>query len=94
MPGSKFLKSGAGSLTLTQVSQGTAFRSNIGLVEGLGAATSGRLRVFTATGQNVKDVSFSLKPFEFQQLNGFLAVNGVEMDDARIELVVDSGSGG
>lgn len=93
VPLSKFLKAGAGSLTLTRVSQGSAFRSNLGLVEGLGIAISGRLRIFSPGGQNVRDVPFSLKPFEFQQLNGFLAANGVPMDDARVEVVVDSGSG-
>jgi hypothetical protein len=94
VPIAKLLKSGGGTLTLTQVSQGNAFRSDIGLVEGLGVGATGRLRVFNLPGQNVKDVPFTLKPFEFQQLNGFLAANGVPMDDARIELVVDSPKGG
>jgi len=89
----KFLGLGGGALTLTQVTQNAAFRSNIGIVEGLGLNVAGRLRIFSKTGQNVKDVPFSLRPFEFLQLGGFLAAQGVPMDDARIEIVVDSGSG-
>jgi hypothetical protein len=94
VPVGRFLKSGGGSLTLTGVSQSDAFRTNIGLVEGLGAAASGRLRVFTSSGQSLGEFPFSLQPFEFKQLGSFLAANGVSATDARIEVVVDSASGG
>ena len=90
VPLSKFLKAGGGSLVLTQVSQSDAFRTNIGLVEGLGAAASGRLRVFSSSGQNLGEFPFTLLPFEFVQLNSFLASKGISTPDARAELVVDS----
>jgi len=91
----KFLKAGAGALTLTQVSQSDAFRTNIGLVEGLGAAASGRLRVFGSAGQSLGEFPFSLRPFEFMQLGSFLATKlMITADDARIDLVVDSPTGG
>lgn len=93
VPVGKFLKSGGGSLTLTGVSQSDAFRTNIGLVEGLGAAASGRFRVFTSSGQSLGEFPFSLQPFEFKQLGNFLSANGVSATDARIEVVVDSPTG-
>ena len=93
VPVAKFLKSGGGSLTLTGVTQSDAFRTNIGLVEGLGSAVSGRLRVFTSSGQSAGEFPFSLRPFEFQQLGSFLASKGISANDARIEVVVDSPTG-
>ena len=94
VPVAKFLKAGAGALTLTQVSQSDAFRTNLGLVEGLGAAANGRLRVFGTSGQSLGEFPFSLKPFEFQQLGSFLASKGITAPDARIDVVVDSTTGG
>ena len=94
VPVGKFLKSGGGSLTLTGVSQSDAFRTNIGLVEGLGAAANGRLRVFGSTGLSLGEFPFSLQPFEFKQLGPFLAAKGISATDARIEVVVDSPTGG
>ncbi|MDQ6802933.1 MAG: hypothetical protein M3041_19180 [Acidobacteriota bacterium] len=94
VPVGKFLKSGGGSLTLTGVSQSDAFRSNIGLVEGFGAVASGRLRVFSSSGQSLGEFPFTLQPFEFQQLGSFLASKlGITATDARIEVVVDSPTG-
>ena len=93
VPIAKFLKAGGGGLTLTPVSQSPAFRTNIGLVEGLGANAAGRLKVFNAMGQNLGEFPFSLRPFEFQQLNSFLGSKGITIDDARIEMVVDSPTG-
>ena len=96
VPVAKFLKAGAGALTLTQVSQSDAFRTNIGLVEGLGAAVSGRLRVFGSAGQSLAaDFPFSLRPFEFVQFGSFLKDKlGITAPDARIDVVVDSPTGG
>ncbi len=94
VPLSKFIKAGGGALTLTQVSQGTAFRTNLGLVGGLGFPASGKIRVFNPSGQNVGEFPFSLRSFEFQQLGSFLAANGLSLDDARIDVSVDSTTGG
>lgn len=94
VPLSRFLKAGGGSLTLTQVSQSDAFRTNIGLVEGLGAAATGRLRVFDATGASLGEFPFSLRPFEFLQFGSFLASKGISSANARVEAVVDSSTGG
>ncbi|HEY8181453.1 MAG TPA: hypothetical protein VII32_04395 [Thermoanaerobaculia bacterium] len=90
----KFLKAGGGSLTLTQVAQSDSFRTNIGLVEGLGANANGRLRVFGSTGSSLGEFPFTLRPFEFMQLGSFLATKGITANDARIEVVVDSPTGG
>jgi hypothetical protein len=94
VPIARFLKAAGGSLTLTQIAQSNAFRTNIGLVEGLGAAASGRLRVFDTAGQSLGEFPFTLRPFEFVQLSSFLASRGITAPDARIEVVVDSATGG
>lgn len=93
VPASKFLKNGAGTLTLTQVSEATAFHTNIGLVEGLGQSVAGRLRVFSTANQLLGEFPFSLRPFEFQQLSSFLASKGITASDARVDAVVDSATG-
>jgi hypothetical protein len=93
VPASKFLKNGAGTLTLTQVSQATAFHTNIGLVEGLGSNVAGRLQVFSTANQLLGEFPFSLRPFEFQQLSSFLASKGITASDARVDVTVDSPTG-
>jgi len=94
VPLGEFLKAGGTPLTLIQVSQNDAFRTNIGLLEGLGAPVSGRLRVFDPLGSSLGEFPFSLRAFEFTQLGSFLASKGITAADARIEAVVDSTTGG
>lgn len=93
IPISKFLKAGGSQLTLVQTAQNDAFRTNLGLFEGLGAAANGRIRVFNPIGQNLGEFPFSLRPFEFQQLGSFLASKGITLPEARIEVLVDSPTG-
>jgi hypothetical protein len=99
VPLSKFLKTGAGSLTLTQVSQSDKFRSNLGFVEALGFPASIRIRVFNAIGTLLGEFPLTgadaLKPFEFRQLSQFLATkNLTNVPDARIEVINDSPNAG
>jgi hypothetical protein len=94
VPVAKFLKAGGGALTLTQVSQSDAFRTNIGILEGLGVGANGRFRVFGPSGESLGEVPWSLRPFEFQQLGSFLSTKlGISAPDARVEVVVDSPAG-
>lgn len=76
-------------LILSHVGQTASSRLNVGLAESLGFATSGHIRAYGATGQLLVDVPYSLQPFEHQQINSFLARNGIIIDSARIEVVVD-----
>lgn len=93
VPLAKFLKAGGSPLILTQVAQSPAFRTNIGLAEGLGSSITGRLRVFDPAGQSLGEFPFTLRAFEFQQLGSFLAGKGITATNARIDVVGDSGSG-
>jgi hypothetical protein len=91
VPISRFLKQGGGSLTLTHVANSPQFRTNIGLVEGLGANVSGHIRFFSASGQSLgADFPFTLRPFEFKQLGGLIPSS----TDARIEVINDSPNAG
>ena len=98
VPISKFLKTGAGSLTLTQVSQTPdKFRTNLGFVEGLGFPASVRVRVFNAIGTLLGEFPLDppLQPFEFRQLSQFLFTkNLTNVPDARIEVINDSANAG
>jgi len=90
---SKLLKN-AGSLVLTHVSQSAAFRTNLGLLEGLGFPVSGSIGVYNSAGVSVATIPYSLKPFEFMQVGSFLAANGISLDAARVEIVNGSANGG
>ena len=80
-------------LSLQQIAQSAKFRTNLGLTEGSGSPASGQIRIFNDAGQLLKSVPYSLQPGEQQQLNQFLAVNGITLDDGRIEITVDSPTG-
>jgi len=77
-------------LSLQQVAQSAKFRTNLGLSEGSGSPASGVIRVFNDAGTLLKSIPYSLMAGEQQQLNSFLAVNGLTLDDGRIEITVDS----
>jgi hypothetical protein len=81
-------------LSLQQVSHSSRFRTNFGLAEGAGQPASGIIRIFNAAGANLKEVPFNLRPGEHQQLNGFIAANGIPtLDDGRIEVEITSPTG-
>jgi hypothetical protein len=84
---------GASVISLQQIAQSARFRTNLGLVEGAGQPASGQIRIFDNT-HLLKSVPYSLMPGEHQQINNFLAVNGVpNLEDGRIEVTIDSESG-
>ncbi|HVR42258.1 MAG TPA: DUF5719 family protein [Thermoanaerobaculia bacterium] len=76
-------------ISLQQIARNSAFRTNIGLVEASGEAAQGRVRIFDANGTLVREDPFSLQPAEHKQF----ALQGVTLDDGRLEVVVDSASG-
>jgi len=80
-------------LSLQQVAQSAKFRTNLGLAEGSGSPAIGRIKVFNDAGALLKTVPYNLMPGEHQQLNAFLATNGLTLDDGRIEVTVDSPTG-
>lgn len=81
-------------LSLQQVAQSEAFRTNVGVVEASGAPASVLLSVFDNSGLKLKDIPLELKAGEQRQLNGFLAANGItSLADGRITATVTNGSG-
>ncbi len=80
-------------LSLQQIAESAKFRTNLGLTEGSGSPASGTIRIINDAGAVLKSVPYSLQPGEHQQLNGFLATNGIALDDGRIEVTIDSATG-
>jgi hypothetical protein len=80
-------------LSLQQIAQSTKFRTNLGIVEGSGVPASGSIRIYDDLGTLLKSVPYSLLAGEHQQLNAFLATQGITLDDGRIEITVDSPAG-
>ncbi|HET7113635.1 MAG TPA: hypothetical protein VFI57_08330, partial [Pyrinomonadaceae bacterium] len=82
-------------LSLQQIAQSTKFRTNLGIVEGLGEPANGRIRVIDNLGNVLKELTFSLRPGEHRQMNLFIQVTaGIPtLEDGRIEIIVDSDTG-
>lgn len=81
------------SLSIQQIVQNSAYRTNLGLVEGSGKEATVQITVFNAAGAEVTSFTRTLKPFEHQQLNSFLAARGIALDDGRVEVKVLSATG-
>ena len=80
-------------LSLQQIAQSAAYRTNFGIVEGSGEAADVVISVFDANNVKVKDIPLSLKPGEHKQINGILALNNVLLTDGRMEVQVTSDKG-
>lgn len=94
VPFSKFVgKSAGGVLSLQQIAQSTAYRTNFGLVEGSGAAATVLFRVFDIRGNELTSFSETLLAGEHKQLDSLLSQKGLTLDDGRVELTVTSDTG-
>jgi hypothetical protein len=97
-----FLSKASNSVvSLQQVAQSAAYRTNFGLVEGQGQSANVAVTLFDDHGTKLAQRAITLRPFEAQQtrldafFNGF-TVNGAPLPsvaDARIEVTVTSDSG-
>jgi hypothetical protein len=84
----------ASALTLQQTAQSSAFRTNLGLIEGSGEGASVQLSVFGDGGQKLTEFSQALKGGQHLQLNSVLAQHGLtNLSDGRIEARVTGGLG-
>jgi len=88
-------------ISLQQVAQSPSYRTNLGLVEGLGQSANVVVSLFDDRGTVLARRSLTLRPFEAQQtrldafFNGF-TLNGAALpsiSDARVEVSVTSDSG-
>jgi uncharacterized repeat protein (TIGR01451 family) len=80
-------------LSLQQVAQNDAMRTNFGIMEASGQPASVVVSVFNAAGQRLLQVPMSLSGGQHAQLNGFLSQNKISANDARIEVQVVGGDG-
>jgi uncharacterized repeat protein (TIGR01451 family) len=83
----------AGILSLQQIAQSPAYRTNLGIVEAAGKSASVLVSVFDAAGKNLLDLPLDLKPGEQQQLNSFLEAKNIILTDGRVEVKVTAGDG-
>ncbi len=83
----------AGILSLQQIAQSSAYRTNLGIVEASGKPVSVLVSVFDTTGKNLLDIPIDLKAGEQRQLNSFLAAQNIVLADGRVEVKVTAGDG-
>jgi uncharacterized repeat protein (TIGR01451 family) len=83
----------AGILSLQQIAQSPAYRTNLGIVEAAGKSASVLVSVFDASGKNLLNLPVDLKAGEQQQLNSFLAAKNITLTDGRVEVKVTGGDG-
>ncbi|MCU1229455.1 MAG: hypothetical protein JWO97_2339 [Acidobacteria bacterium] len=80
-------------LSLQQIAQSAAYRTNFGVVEASGEPADLLVSVFNNANEKLKEIPISLQAGEHRQLNNFLATNGVSISDGRIEVEVTSLTG-
>ncbi|HVT04014.1 MAG TPA: hypothetical protein VHL58_11655 [Thermoanaerobaculia bacterium] len=80
-------------LSLQQIVQTSAYRTNVGLVEGAGEPATVQLTMFGDQGQRLGVVPVSLLPGEQTQLNSFFQSQGFAVENGRIEVSVTSSTG-
>jgi hypothetical protein len=80
-------------LSLQQLAESAAYRTNFGLVEASGQSAEVVMRVFDRSNTMVRELPFSLKPSEHMKLDRLLAVNQISLDEGRVEVEVLSETG-
>lgn len=80
-------------LSLQQIAQSQAYRTNFGLVEAAGEPAEVLVHIFDNAGSELAQIPISLKAGEHKQFNNFLAANNVTVADGRIEVEVTSTTG-
>jgi uncharacterized repeat protein (TIGR01451 family) len=80
-------------LSLQQIAQSPAYRTNLGIVEGSGDPASVLISVFGDDGKKLTEFTQDLKGGQHIQLNSILAQKNVQVNDGRIEIKVVSAVG-
>jgi uncharacterized repeat protein (TIGR01451 family) len=80
-------------LSLQQIAQSAAYRTNLGIVEGSGDPASVLVSVFGDDGHKLTEFTQDLKGGQHIQLNSILAQKNVQVNDGRIEIKVVSPAG-
>lgn len=79
-------------LSLQQIASSTAYRTNLGIVEGSGAPATVEGRLFNAAGQRVHTFTVNLGAAEHQQLE-LAKIYTPQLPDGRVEFHVTSATG-
>lgn len=80
-------------ISLQQVANSAAYRTNIGLVEGSGAGANAVIKLFDGNNNLLQTVERSLQPFGHEQLAFSQLFGNLTVNDARIEVAVTSENG-
>lgn len=80
-------------LTMQQIAESAAYRTNLGLVEGSGQPAEVMIRVFDTGGRLVAEIPESLRAGEHKQINSILGKFGIQLNDGRFEVEVTSATG-
>ncbi|HEX2832286.1 MAG TPA: hypothetical protein VHW00_04685 [Thermoanaerobaculia bacterium] len=80
-------------ISLQQVANSAAYRTNIGLVEGSGAGANAIIKLFDGNNNLLQSVERSLQPYGHEQLAFSQLFGNVTVDDGRIEVTVNSENG-
>lgn len=81
------------TLSLQQVAQSTASRTNLGLIESTGNPVTLLATAFGANGAQLGQFPINVSASQHTQINSILAANGITAPDARLQLSVISGTG-
>ena len=89
-----FLRAHSGVvLSLQQIAQTSAFRTNLGLVEAAGKDVTANVRVFDGAGAALLSLPVALHAGQQLQLNSFLAQHAISLPNGRIEVEAGDGDG-
>lgn len=80
-------------ISLQQVANSAAYRTNFGLVEGSGLGATALVKLFDGNNTLLKTVERSLQPYGHEQLAFSQLFGNVAVDDGRIEVTVTSEGG-
>ena len=80
-------------LSLQQIAQSAAYRTNLGILEGSGDPASVLVSVFGDDGHKLSEFTQDLKGGQHIQLNSILAQKNVQVNDGRIEIKVVTATG-
>ena len=82
-------------ISLQQIGSNSNFRTNVGFVEGNGQPVEINVRLINAVGEQIRQITMSLAPFEHRQmnLNDVRLFPEVTINDARVEVEVTSATG-
>lgn len=85
--------SNTSKISLQQIAQSSAYRTNVGFLEGAGQPVSFTATLYDDNNKTVASQQFNLAPFELQQQSLGSLFPGVSLSDGRLEFKVTSDTG-